>query len=172
MSGLVKTSTYSTRSRALSPLIVSRGLLQPLDLSSRTDCAEHSLLCGCHLIFLIIIITTNICVLKFYDLSAWDGYWSLVSIWRFIHKFLDVCPYGCTAVAKSGKVGLLNLRLTTRVFVIRLRQSSSLFSFGIQFIYPPETRNVFFAKCRPCFLDIQLGCIRQSILKFDFKSIT
>ena len=32
-----------------------------------------------------IIINTNIGVFKFYDLSAWDGWWSVVSIWRFIY---------------------------------------------------------------------------------------
>ena len=108
-------------------------------------------------------ITTNICVFKFYYLSAWDCCWSLVSIWRFVCIFLNVCPFDCTAITGSAKVGPLNIRLTTPVgwlmslqlivlsrpvierirsvfvsfhlcivrrlgvFVIRLRQISSLF---------------------------------------------
>ena len=39
-----------------------------------------------------VLITTTICVINFYDLSAWDGCWSLVSIWRFIYEFLKVGP--------------------------------------------------------------------------------
>ena len=30
-----------------------------------------------------------------------------------IYKCLMVCPFDCTAVAESGKVGPINLRLTT-----------------------------------------------------------
>ena len=41
----------------------------------------------------------------FYDLSAWCGCWFVVYIRRFIYKFLNVCPFDCTAVAGSGKVG-------------------------------------------------------------------
>ena len=44
--------------------------------------------------------------IDFYDLSAWG--WLLVYIRRFIYKFLNVCPFDYTAVAGSGKVGLVN----------------------------------------------------------------
>ena len=57
----------------------------------------------------MIFIALDICVINFYDLFAWDGCWSLVSTWRFIYKFLNVCPFDCTAVAGSGKVGPVNL---------------------------------------------------------------
>ena len=106
--------------------------------------------------------------LNFYDLSALDGCWSLVSIWRFFYNFFNVRLFDCRAIAGSGKVGPFNFRLTTPagwlvapadrpksvrnsclieriwsvflsfhqcivcclgVFVIRLRQISSLFSF-------------------------------------------
>ena len=46
--------------------------------------------------------------IDFYDLSAWGGCWFVVYIRRFIHKFLNVCPFDCTAVAGSGKVGPVN----------------------------------------------------------------
>ena len=62
----------------------------------------------------LIFITLDVCVINFYDLSAWDGCWSSVSIWRFIYRFLDVCPFDSTTVAVSGKVGPVN-RLTTPV---------------------------------------------------------
>ena len=54
--------------------------------------------------------------LYFYDLSAWDGCWFLVSIWRFIYECLNVCPFDCTAISGSWKVWHLNLRLTTPVW--------------------------------------------------------
>ena len=44
----------------------------------------------------------------FNDLSAWDGYWFVVYIRKFITKFLNVCPFDYTAVAGSGKVGPVN----------------------------------------------------------------
>ena len=94
--------------RALSHLIVS----------SRSDCVEHILLLWMSLdITDIILITTTICVLTFYDLSAWEGSWSLVSIWRFIYNyfFLHFCHFDCTAVAGCGKVGHLNIKLTAPV---------------------------------------------------------
>ena len=34
-----------------------------------------------------LLITINICVIVFYDLSVWDDCWSLVSIWRCNYKF-------------------------------------------------------------------------------------
>ena len=46
--------------------------------------------------------------IDFYDLSAWVGCWFVVYIRRFIHKFLNVCPFYYTAVAGSGKVGPVN----------------------------------------------------------------
>ena len=46
--------------------------------------------------------------IDFYDLSAWCGYWFVVYIRRFIHKFLNVCPFDYTAIAGSGKVGPVN----------------------------------------------------------------
>ena len=74
--------------------------------------------CGCHFIFLkyIRLIYTNIYELNFYNLSAWDGCWSLVSLWRFIYKLLShVSPFDCTTVAGSGKAVPLDLKLTTPV---------------------------------------------------------
>ena len=57
-------------------------------------------------IFLIYFyITIYVYVPHFYDLSALVGCWSSVSIRRIIYKFLNVCPFDCTAVAVSGKVG-------------------------------------------------------------------
>ena len=47
----------------------------------------------------------HVFVLHFYDLSTLVGCWSLVYIRRIIYKFLNVCPFDCTAVAVSGKVG-------------------------------------------------------------------
>ena len=44
---------------------------------------------------------------NFYGLSALVGCWSSVSIRRFIHTFLNVCPFDYTAFAISGKVGIL-----------------------------------------------------------------
>ena len=56
-------------------------------------------------IFLIYFyITIYVCVPHFYDLSALVGCWSSVSIRRIIYKFLNVCPFDCTAVAVIGKV--------------------------------------------------------------------
>ena len=49
--------------------------------------------------------------LNFYDLSACNGCWSLVSILRFIYNFFNVCPYDFTAIAGSGQVITLNVRL-------------------------------------------------------------
>ena len=81
------------------------GLRQPFDLSSPTDCADHNLLLRMPLDnFDIIIITTNICVLNFYDLSTWYGCWSFVSIWRFLYQILNACPFDCRIVARRGKV--------------------------------------------------------------------
>ena len=45
------------------------------------------------------------CIIDFYNLSAWCGCWFVVYIRRFIYKFLNVCPFDYTAVAVSGKVG-------------------------------------------------------------------
>ena len=74
-------------------------------------CAEQSLLLRMFLdIFDMMNITTNIYVLNFYDLSAWDGSWSLVSVLMFNYKFLNVCPFDCTPVAGSGMAEPLNLR--------------------------------------------------------------
>ena len=46
--------------------------------------------------------------IDFYDLSIWGGCWFVVYIRRFVHKFLNVCPFDYTAVAGSGKVGPVN----------------------------------------------------------------
>ena len=62
-----------------------------------------------------IIINVNICILNIHDLSARDGCWSLVSIWRFLYEYINVCPFDCKAVSGSGKVRPLNLRFTTQV---------------------------------------------------------
>ena len=37
-----------------------------------------------------------------------DICWFVVYIRRFIHKFLNVCPFDYTAVAETGKVGPVN----------------------------------------------------------------
>ena len=47
-------------------------------------------------------------VYRFNDLSALSGCWFVVHIWRFIYKFLNVCPFDYTAVAGIGKVGPVN----------------------------------------------------------------
>ena len=46
--------------------------------------------------------------IDFYDLSAWGGCWFVVYIRRFTYKFLNVCPFDYTAVARIGKVGPVN----------------------------------------------------------------
>ena len=43
-----------------------------------------------------------------YDLSARGGCWFVVYIRRSIYKFVNVCPFDCTAVAVSGKVWPVN----------------------------------------------------------------
>ena len=53
--------------------------------------------------------------LNVYDLSAWDGCWSFVFIWRFIYKYLNACPFDCIVIVGSEKVWTLNLVLTTPV---------------------------------------------------------
>ena len=40
-----------------------------------------------------------------YDLSDHGGYWSSDSLRRFIHRFVNVCPFDCSAVVGGGKVG-------------------------------------------------------------------
>ena len=40
-----------------------------------------------------------------FDLFAFVGCWSSVIIWRIIYKFLNVCPFDCTAFVVSGNVG-------------------------------------------------------------------
>ena len=72
------------------------GLLQPLDLSSRKDCAESSLLLYLSLnIFDIIITTTNICAFNFvtstHEMPVGTG--SLYIAIRYIYKIFNVCPF-------------------------------------------------------------------------------
>ena len=48
-----------------------------------------------HLIFLIWLLPPNYYVYQhFYDLSVWDGCWSLVYIWRLIYNFLSFWLHG------------------------------------------------------------------------------
>ena len=46
--------------------------------------------------------------IDFHGLSAWGNCWFDVYIRRFINKFLNVCPFGYTAVAGIVKVGPVN----------------------------------------------------------------
>ena len=56
--------------------------------------------------FLFILL--GVSVLYFYDLSAWDGCWSLVSIWSIIYKFLNVCPISIARLLREvGRLGAL-----------------------------------------------------------------
>ena len=66
------------------------------------------------------LLNTYVCVLHFYDLSAFVGCWSLVSIRGIIYKFLIVCPFDYTAVAVSRKVGIPLTGLTTPVRWLKL----------------------------------------------------
>ena len=78
-------------------------------------------------IFLIYFyITIYVCVPHFYDLSAFVGCWSSVSIRRIIYKFLNVRPFDCTAVAVSGKVERSLTGLTTPVGWLLLLQLTVL----------------------------------------------
>ena len=95
----------------LVPLIASRDSYSPLTSAHVQSTRRTTYSCRCHFIF----IATNICILNFYDLFVWDGCWSLVSIWRLIYIFLNVCTFDCTNVAGSGKVWTLNLTLFTPV---------------------------------------------------------
>ena len=58
----------------------------------------------CQIILIYFYITIYVLVPHLYDLSVLVGCWSSVSIRRIIYKFLNVCPFDCTAVAVSGKV--------------------------------------------------------------------
>ena len=60
--------------------------------------------------------------IDFYDLSARGGVWFVVCI-RFIYKFLNVCPFNCTAVAGSGKTGPINRRLNYTIVITRCLSS-------------------------------------------------
>ena len=67
-------------------------------------------------IFLIYFcVAVCVCVSRFCGLSALVGCWSSVSIRRIIYKYLNVCPFDCTAVAVSGKVERSLTGLTTPV---------------------------------------------------------
>ena len=48
--------------------------------------------------FYTILITTNICMIDLYYLSHYDDCLSLFPIGRFIHIFLNVCPFESTTV--------------------------------------------------------------------------
>ena len=62
----------------------------------------------CYIYFCYVIFIIYALCIDFYDLSAWDGCWCVVYIRRFIHKFLNVCPFDYTAVTGSGKVWPVN----------------------------------------------------------------
>ena len=106
----------------LLPSDCKSGLLQPLDHSSRADCAEHSFHLWMSLdIFDIILIITNINRLSFMTSPpgmaigpSWRYIYRDVFMlkWRFIYKFLTVYPFDCIAVAGSWPV---SLSLTTPV---------------------------------------------------------
>ena len=94
----------------LRPLWLLVGTLQPSDLSSLPD--GRSITCPIrmsHYIFLLYNIY-HLCFtcIYFYDVTAWGGWCFVVYIRRFIHQFLNVCPFDYTAVAGSGKVGPVN----------------------------------------------------------------
>ena len=103
MTGLVQTLVGATKSRALSPLNVTRDSNSPWTLGlARLQTGWTSLD-----IFDTILITTNI-----YDLSAWDD-WSLVSIWSCITQNRESTEeYSRWIIEKRlrkfGKTGLNN----------------------------------------------------------------
>ena len=81
MTGHVKTSTEVTRSRALSVLIVRRDPYSPWTLARLLTGQKTDLLLRMSFdIYDIILITTNIFVMIFKELSARDGCWSLVFV--------------------------------------------------------------------------------------------
>ena len=212
MTGLVQTSSEATRSRASSPLIVSRDSYSPWTLARFQMGGAQPTFADVTIYFwYLIFITLDVCVINFYDLSAWDGCWSSVSIWRFIYRFLDVCPFDSTTVAVSGKVGPVN-RLTTPVgwllsfqltvlsrsaiavlsnffvsslcifdfwwsfclcgvFVIRLRQISSLFSLYLH-LFPAAVWSVCNKVPRVRVFKVSLftssefwrSCVRDSLI--------
>ena len=116
--GLVQASAEATRSRALSPLIVSQESYSPWTLPRLQLSGVQPAIAYVTWYFDTILITTNIWVIAFYDLSAWDSCWSFEYIRRFIYKCLNVCPFDCTTFARSGKVGPLNLGLTMPVWLL------------------------------------------------------
>ena len=68
----------------------------------------HQFFCILHDIFYINFITTNIAVINFYDLSAFDDCWSLLPVWKIIYYRLNVCPFDCKAVSGNEKESPLN----------------------------------------------------------------
>ena len=107
MTSLVITSAEATRSRFSSPWLLVRtptgfgpkprfqiGREQP----THVDVTEY--------FWYFLFILLGVCVLYFYDLSAWDGCWSLVSIWSIIYKFLNVCPISIARLLREvGRLG-------------------------------------------------------------------
>ena len=70
--------------------------------------AEHSLLWRTSLYIFFDILFYQLSCLRnnFYGRSALVGCWSSVFIKRIIYKFLNMCPFDCTAFAVSWKVGI------------------------------------------------------------------
>ena len=98
-------SSEATGSWSPFPLIVSRDSFSLWIWARLQNARSTSNFNGCHYIFLIYhYITIYDCVPHFCDLSALVGCWSSVFIRRIIYKFLNKCPFDCTAVAVSGKV--------------------------------------------------------------------
>ena len=104
--GPCQTPSEGTRSWAMSP---------PPDccrdssfnMTLLTDGRSAVLSCGSQMIFWYYYNhVTNICVINNYDLSALNGCWSLVSLWRFIYTHN---PW------EKWEGWALNLRLTTQV---------------------------------------------------------
>ena len=116
MKDIIQTSSEATRSFTSSPLIFSRGPLQPTDLSSLLDGLSTACLVLMSIyIFLIYHIYYLCCLcIDFYNLSACWGCWFVVYIRMLIYKVFNVIHFDYTVVVGREKVWP-GTRLTTPV---------------------------------------------------------
>ena len=104
-------------------LVVGTHLVLGPGLASRR--AEHSHYGGCLYILLIYCFYHHTCLCNdIYGLLV--GCWSSTFIRRIIYKFSNVCPFDCTALAVSVKVGIPKTGLTTPDKWLSLLQLTAL----------------------------------------------
>ena len=73
----------------------------------------HRLFCWNEDIFVIIIITTNICLIKYFPPGIYVCYWPLYE--DVFIKQLSIYHFDLTSITKRGTVGSLNIGLSTSV---------------------------------------------------------